>query len=95
MKKAEELEMTSKETKIVETENFEKIDLSIRGFYLYGKKGDYNLCFAGAIVWPNNVINIKEAEKLVKEKPWDLIFITCSRYIDLVNKQRELATKNK
>lgn len=95
MKPTEVLEMTSKETKTVETVNFEKIDLPVKGFYLYGNKGNYNLCFAGAIVWPGNVMDVDEAKKLINDKPWDLIFIACSRYIDLVNKQRELATKNK
>lgn len=93
MKQVEALENTSKETKTVATENFEKIDLSKKGFYLYGQKPKYNLCFAGAVVWPEAVKTKNEAEKLLKEKPWDLIFISCSRYIDLVMKQRELSKK--
>ena len=78
---------SSTSSKVKETtekvENFDWVPLKHGPFYAVGKqKEGYTLVLAGQAVSPEKYKTIEAAQKAVKEKGWDLIFIATAVYRD-------------
>lgn len=98
MKNTEILEKTSKETKTVDTDQFENI--AIKGqtygdgnFAIIGRPGNYTLCLGHVAVWDKPVKDIEEAKRLLKNKPWKLVLIASAVYAELVKEYATNAAK--
>lgn len=79
----------SGETVIEQVEQFEQHEVKGTPFKLYGKKGHYNLLLGNEVVSPKTYKNVEEAQKRLKDIPWDEIFLANYVYGEYMKKSIE------